>query len=154
MDGNTRDSPIQYAIYTGTKMLRSHIKDWKTTPLMVFTIHILLRKTGGWGFLSFGRIVGYHWYLCIELHKSMVLGFWQHDIIPLKAQNLRLEDPRTINKFNGTIHTSFFKHDIYQKVHYLHNRSIYPLRAHFSKALERLDVNHQPYAWSGGGMKK
>ena len=50
--------------------------------------------------------------------------------------NLHLEDTRTINKFNDTLHTSFVKHDIYQKVHYLHNWAIYPLPEHLSRAFE------------------
>ena len=57
--------------------------------------------------LSFGRLVGHHRVLCIELHESMLLGFQQHDIISPMAWNLRLEYPRTINKFNETIHKKF-----------------------------------------------
>ena len=33
----------------------------------------------------------------------------------------------------------FFKHDIYQKVHYLHNRVIYPLPTHLARTFEQLD---------------
>ena len=40
------ESPIQYEIYTGTQMLRSHINDQKTAPLMSFTFQILFQKTG------------------------------------------------------------------------------------------------------------
>ena len=68
----------------------------------------------------------------------MLLCFEQHDIIPPMAWNLRLEDPRTIKKFNDTLLTSFLKNDIYHRVHYLHNRDIYPLPTHLARAFERL----------------
>ena len=92
-------------------------------------------KTGG-GVLSFGRIVGYNRVLCIESQKSILIGFQKHDIITPMSQNPRLEDPRTIKKFIDTLHTIFVKPDIYQKVHYLHNQSIYPLPTHLTQAFE------------------
>ena len=55
------------------------------------------------------------------------------------AQNLRLADPRTIKELTDTIHTSFVKHKIYQKIHYIHNWAIYPLRTHLEWAFEILD---------------
>ena len=51
--------------------------------------------------------------------------------------NLRLEYPKKVKKFNETSHTSFVKHYIYQKVHYLHIQAIYPLPAHFTQAFEQ-----------------
>ena len=76
------------------------------------------------GFLYFGRLVGDQKYLWIELNENRLLGFWQHEIIPPMAWNLCLADPRTIKKFNDTLHTSFIRHDIYQKIHYIHNQAI------------------------------
>ena len=73
------------------------------------------------GFLSFGRLLGDHCALWIELHESMLLGLCQYDIIPPMSWNLRLDDTRTINKFNDTLHMSFVKHDIYRNIHYLHS---------------------------------
>ena len=64
------------------------------------------RGVGGW-LLSFGRLVVDHQSMCIEVHESMLLGFWHHDIIPPMAWDIRLGDPRTINKFNDTLHRSF-----------------------------------------------
>ena len=69
----------------------------------------------------------------------MLLGFRQDDIIPPIAWNLHLENPRAINKFNGTLHAGFVKRDIHQKVHYLHIRAIYPLPEHLTQSFERLD---------------
>ena len=62
----------------------------------------------------------------------MLIDFWQHDIMSPMARKLRLGDPRTINKFNDTLHTSFVKHEIYQKIQYIHNRDIYPLPTYIS----------------------
>ena len=44
-----------------------------------------------------------------------------------------------INKFNDTLHTSFFKHNIYHNVLYILNQYIYPLPAHTERAFEILD---------------
>ena len=55
------------------------------------------------------------------------------------ARNLQMEYPSMVNKFNDTLHTSFVKHDIYWKVHYLHSRSIYLLPSYISRAFEQLD---------------
>ena len=84
-------------------------------------------------FLSFGRLVGEHRALCIDLHESMLLIFQQHDIIPPMVWNLSLVDPRTINKFNDTLYKSSVKHDIDQNVHHLHSRAIYPPQAHLAR---------------------
>ena len=84
----------------------------------------------GGGFLSFRRLVRDHRDLWIETNKSMLLGFQLHSIITPMELKLRLGDSRMINKFNDTIHTSFIKHDIYQKIHYIHNRGIYALPTH------------------------
>ena len=45
----------------------------------------------------------------------------------------------TINKSNDTLHKHFVKHDIYQKVHYLHNLAIYTPPTHLARDFELLD---------------
>ena len=40
---------------------------------------------------------------------------------------------------SDTLHTSLIKHDIYQKVHYIHNRDVYQLPEHLAQAFELLD---------------
>ena len=50
-----------------------------------------------------------------------------------------MADTITIKKFNDTLHTSFVKHDIYQKIHYIYNRAIYPLPTHIAQFFEILD---------------
>ena len=97
----------------------------------------LAEKWGG--FLSFVILVVYHQALWVEINKNRLLGFWQHSIIPPMAWNLCLADPRTIKIFNDKLHTSFVKHDIYQKIHYIHVRAGYPLQTHLSPALEKLN---------------
>ena len=69
----------------------------------------------------------------------MFLGFWKHDIIPQTAQNSCLTYPRKIKRFNDTLHTRFVKHDIYQKIHYIHVQASYPLPKHLAQAFEKLD---------------
>ena len=70
----------------------------------------------------------------------MILGFQQNDNPPPPlAHNQRLEYPRTTKKLNDTLHTSSVKYDIYQKVHYLHNGSIYLIPTHLTRAFEILD---------------
>ena len=68
----------------------------------------------------------------------MLLGFRKHDIIPTTAHKLCMGDPRTIKRFNDTLHTSFIKHDIYQKINYIHVRYSYPLPIHLSQSFEEL----------------
>ena len=91
------------------------------------------------GLLSFGILVGDRRALWIELHVIMILGFCNHDIIPPIAWNLCLEDSRTVNNFNDTLHMSFVKHYIYQKVNYLHIQAIYQLPSNISQSFEPLD---------------
>ena len=91
-------------------------------------------------FLSFGILVEYHQSLWIEVTENWLLDFWQHYIIPPISRNLCLSDPRKINKFNDKLHTSFVKHDIYQKLHYIHSQAIYPLATHLAQNLEKLDT--------------
>ena len=59
------------------------------------------------GFLSLRRIVGDHRALWFEVNGKKLLGFRKHDIIPPMARNLCLTYPRTINKFNDTLHKDF-----------------------------------------------
>ena len=68
--------------------------------------------------------MGDHQNLWIEINENMLLVFRKHDIIPPMAQNLRLGDPRAVRKFNDTLYIRFVKHDIYQKIHYIHNQAI------------------------------
>ena len=55
------------------------------------------------------------------------------------SRNLRLEDPGTVKNFNDIIHTSFFRHDIYQNIHDINNRAIYTISTHKAQAFERVD---------------
>ena len=68
----------------------------------------------------------------------MLLGFWQPGIIPTTERNLCLGYSRTIKKFNDTRHTSFVKHDIYQKIHYVQSQAIYLLPTHLARDFEIL----------------
>ena len=110
----------------------------KDCPIKIIYCSAPLASKRG-GFLSFGRLVGDHRALWIETNENILLGFQQHDIIPPMIQNLYLADPRMINKFNDTLHTSIVKHDIYQGIDYIYNRAIYPLLTHLAWAFERLD---------------
>ena len=91
------------------------------------------------GFLSFGRILEDHEALCIEINENMLLWFCQHTIIPPTAWNLCLEYTRKIKRFNVTLRTSFVKHGIYQKIHYIHVWSSYPLPTHLAQTFEKLE---------------
>ena len=55
------------------------------------------------------------------------------------APNLCLADDMTIKRFNDTLNTKKFKHDIYQKIHYMHVQASYPLPTHLEQAFEKLD---------------
>ena len=83
----------------------------------------IAENRGEW--LSFGRLVGYHRALWIDINENSLLGFRKHDIVPPMDRNLCLEDTRTVIKCNHTLRARFVKRGIYQKIHYIHNRSIY-----------------------------
>ena len=83
--------------------------------------------------------MGDHQDLWIDINSNRTLGFRPHDIITPISWNLCLEYPMTINKLNNTLHTRFVKHDIYQKIYYIHNRDIYPLPTHLAQSFEILD---------------
>ena len=91
------------------------------------------------GFLSFGRIVGEHKALWIDINWNRLLGFRKHNIIPPTARNLFLTDTRRIKIFNDTLHRTFVKHEIYQKIHYIHVRASNLLPTHLAQAFEKLD---------------
>ena len=55
------------------------------------------------------------------------------------AWNLHLGYPRKMKRFNNTLHITFVKHDIYQKVHYINIQAIYPLPTNITQAFEILD---------------
>ena len=118
-------------------MLQSNINNQKIAPSMEFTVQVLLWQARG--LLSFGRVVGDHRDLWIEINENMLLGFQKHDIIPPIEQDLRPRYHRTINKSNDNINTSFVKHRIYQKIHHIHNQSIYPLPTHIARSFEILE---------------
>ena len=83
--------------------------------------------------------MGYRRALWIDINENMLLGLWKHEIVPPMAWNFRLGDPRMINKFNDTLHTSFVKYDIYQNIHYIHKQDIYTPPTHIERVFERLD---------------
>ena len=72
------------------------------------------------GFLYFGRLLGDHQDLCTEINGNKLLGFWGNYIIPPMEWSLCIAYPRMIKRSNDTLHTNFVKHDIYQKVQYMH----------------------------------
>ena len=121
--------------YSDVLITYQQSKDWP-----IYGDHytsILVENRGG--FISFVILVGDHRALWIELHEIVLLGFWKHEIIPPTEQNLCMEDLGTIKKSNDTLHTIFVKHDIYQKIHYLHSRAIYSLQSHLAWGFELLD---------------
>ena len=91
------------------------------------------------GFLSFVILVGDHQTLWIEINGNRLLGFRQHDMIFPTGLTSCLENPRTIKRFNDTLHTSFFKHDIYHKINYIHVRDSYPPSTHLAQPFQKLD---------------
>ena len=80
-----------------------------------------------------------HRALWIEINKNRLIGFWKHDIFPPAAWNLCLTYPRMIKKFNNTLHKIFVKHDIYQKIHYIHVGASYSLPINPAQDFEKLD---------------
>ena len=76
----------------------------------------------------------------VDLYKwKYFTGFtatWHHPSNGTELTSGRSQDDKN---FNDTPHTSFVKHDIYQKIHYIHNRAVYPLPTNIARAFERLD---------------
>ena len=108
----------------------------KESPINSIYCSAPLAENWGGEFLSFRRLVGCHWALWIEINENMVLCFQQHEIIPLMERNLCLGYTGMIKKFNYALHTSFLKHYIYQKIHYIHRQDIYTLPTHISRDLK------------------
>ena len=77
--------------------------------------------------------------LWIKINEFRLLGFRQHNITPPTVHNLCLPDTRTINIFNDTLHTSFVKYYIYQKIHFIHVQDRYPLQICLSQAFKKMD---------------
>ena len=121
--------------YSDSLITHQQSKDW---PINIIYCSAPLAANRG-GLLTFRILVGDRQDLWMEINEDMILGLRKHDIIPPTARNLCMGDPRTINKSNDKLHTSFVKHDIYQKIHYIHNRAIYPLPARLSRTFEILD---------------
>ena len=121
--------------YSDDSITHQRSKDWRIDGIYCSDPLVANREV----FLSFGRLLGDHQALWIEINGKMLLGFLKHDIILPMARNLCLVDPITIKKFNDTLHTSFVKHDIYRNIRYIYNRAIYALLTHLAWDFERLD---------------
>ena len=76
--------------------------------------------------------MGDHQDLWIEINENRLLSFRKHFIIPSTARNL------CEKIFIDTIHKSLVKHNIYQKIHYVNVRAIYPLPLHLARVFKIL----------------
>ena len=142
MDGNTGTHQCNMKY---TKIFKCSNKI-STIKILTYQRHLLLRFTCGKTemIIILWMTGGYHRALWIEINENRLLGFRKHDIIPSTAWNLCLVDPRTVWMFNDTLQTSFFKHEIYHKIHYIHVQYSYPIPTHLAQDFEKLDelINH------------
>ena len=92
------------------------------------------------GYPAFGKIVGDHRVLWINITQAALIRFHQHKIILPLARHIRLDEPLTVRRYNTFLHHSFLNYNVYNRITATHTLAVYPPPYHHARSLERLDT--------------
>ena len=90
------------------------------------------------GFLSFGKLMGDHRGLWVDLPKAIIYGYNPPAPKLFRARKLKLLDPRVVKKYQNHLHTSMQFHDLFQRMEDLHRQTVYPLPQHLIEQYEEI----------------
>ena len=91
------------------------------------------------GYLAFGKLLGYHRELWIDIPQDSLIRFHQHEIIPPLSRNLQLDDPCKVRRFNTVLHKRLRKNNLYSCITVIHQLGVYPLPGNHARAFESFD---------------
>ena len=92
------------------------------------------------GFLAFGKLLGDHRGLWIDVPKVLLLGCKIPPLLHPTARRLQLNDPRIVNRYLSILHDAMEENNVYGRMDMLHSRTIYPLPNHLAVEYEALDA--------------
>ena len=92
------------------------------------------------GFLSFGKLVGDHRGLWVDIPKHTLFGCNIPPHTHPAARRLKLNDPRIVRKYLEHLHQAIEDADMYQRMNTLHARTVHPLPQHLADEYESIDV--------------
>jgi hypothetical protein len=92
------------------------------------------------GFLSFGKLVGDHRGLWVDIPKHTLFGCNIPPHTNPAARRLKLNDPRIVKKYLEHLHNAIEDADMYQRMNTLHARTVHPLPQHLADEYESIDV--------------
>ena len=84
-------------------------------------------KISACGYLEHGRVNSDHRPIWVEIHKDSFLGNDPPPLSTHKARRLKVQDPRTVAKYNFLLEQEFEKHRIYERSLNLYNTFQTPL---------------------------
>jgi hypothetical protein len=91
-------------------------------------------------FLSFGKLVGDHRGLWVDIPKHTLFGCNIPPHTHPAARRLKLNDPRIVRKYLEHLHKAIEDADMYQRMNTLHARTVHPLPQHLADEYESIDV--------------
>ena len=65
------------------------------------------------GYLGFGELPGDHRAIWMEVPTKHIIGYKMHDIPRPRARRLKLDDPRTVDRYNRLLDIYFKTHQVY-----------------------------------------
>ena len=110
----------------------------KHDPLdCVFGTSTIQMRNGGC--LSFGKLIGDHRGLWLDIPNEILFGFNPQPISHPNARRLKMADPRVVAKYNDYLHNKYFIDRLYERWDYLHKIACYEWTANMEEEYEILD---------------
>ena len=72
------------------------------------------------GCLSFGRLIGDHRALWIDIPNWLIYGYNPPSPTHPNARRLKIKDPRVVNRYLDKLHEVCLKEDLYSRMDYIH----------------------------------
>jgi len=110
------------------KVPRTHTTS-KDSPIdCVFATAHIVCLAGG--FLAFGRLLGDHRGLWLDVPKHLLLGCKIPPLLHASARRLKLNDPRIVEKYLNKLEYLVIDSNLHTRMNTLHSRTVYPLPPH------------------------
>ena len=90
------------------------------------------------GHLSFGRLLGDHRALWIDIPNCLIYGFNPPSPTHLNARRLKIKDPRVVDKYLTRLHEECLQEDLYSRMNHIHEKMTSPLSPTFQTQYEEI----------------
>ena len=91
------------------------------------------------GCLAFGRLIGDHQGIWIDISNKLIFGFNPPPLSHPNARRLKMKDPRCVKRYNDKLDEDCEREQIYYNMDSLHNMSTDPLTAAHQVEYEEID---------------